>query len=325
MPTMYDVCEKAGVSTATVSRVINNSPKVSEQTRSDVLEAMDKLGFQPNPAAQMLAGKRTETIGVILPEIDNGFYAQVLRGINDATRKNRKHLLTAFYDNEAGLKDTLMSLARPGRVDAVIVMNSSLPITRLNRLISGQVPMVLIGQRSETSSKFDIIGIDNEAGAREATEHLLTQGHQHILLITGPHHYLDSELRLKGVEQSYAQAGMDFSSVDQICGLFTFESGKEAMAAYLNTATNPPDAIFAFNDLMALGAIEAMKDHGIDSSTIPIIGFDGSELAKFANLSSVRVPMREIGYEAGTLANRRSKKSTVTPSRINLGTKLELR
>jgi DNA-binding LacI/PurR family transcriptional regulator len=102
MATMYDICEHTGLSTATVSRVINNSSKVSEKSRKIVLKAMDELGFRPNQAARSLAGKKKETIGVIFPEIENGFCAQVLRGINNAAKAGRKHLLTAFYENENG-------------------------------------------------------------------------------------------------------------------------------------------------------------------------------------------------------------------------------
>jgi LacI family transcriptional regulator len=325
MATMYDICEETGLSTATVSRVINNSSKVSDRSRKTVLNAMDKLGFRPNQAARSLAGKKTDTIGVIFPEIDNGFYAQVLRGINDAAKAGGKHLLTAFYEDEKSLKETLWNLAQQGRTDAVIMMNSSLSVQQLDKLSNGHVPLILIGQRTDTSRLFDIIGIDNEAGSYEATTHLLNKGIKKLLLITGPNHYQDSVLRLNGAKNAIEDAGLALDDVDQIHGFFTFESGKTAMANYIERTSVIPDAVFAFNDLMALGAIEAMKESNINITQVETIGFDGSELAKFANLSTVRVPMQEIGFEAGSLAIRRMGSRPSSPTTVNLATSLVLR
>lgn len=323
MATMYDVCKEAGVSTATVSRVINNSPNVSKRSRKSVLRAMDKLGFRPNQAARSLAGKRTDTIGVVLPEIDNGFYAQVLRGLNEAARQNHKHLLTAFYDNADELKDILRSLAQPGRVDAVVVLNSSLTPPQLEQIVSDHVPMVLIGPRNEGSELFDVVGIDNVAGAYAATSYLLSTKPGKLLLITGPKHFQDSCQRLDGAMQAVADVG--FHNVEQIHGFFTFQSGKDAMSDYLKCSAIIPDAIFAFNDMMALGAIEAMSSAGIQQGQVEIIGFDGSELAHFANLKSVRVPMRDLGFEAGTLAIRRmSDQCASSTTTIRLAATLEL-
>lgn len=204
-------------------------------------------------------------------------------------------------------------------------MNSSLTINQLEKIANDHVPLILIGQRTEPSRLFDIIGIDNESGAYEATAHLIAQGFEKLLLITGPNHYQDSVLRLKGARKAIKEAGLEFDRIEKIHGFFTFESGKAAMEEHLNSGNELPDAIFAFNDLMALGAIEAMKEKDIDFRKMEIIGFDGSELARFSNLSTVQVPMRDLGYEAGSLAIRRMSDRPITPTSVNLGTSLQLR
>jgi DNA-binding LacI/PurR family transcriptional regulator len=327
MATMYDICSETGLSSATISRVINNSNKVSEKNRKRVLDTMKRLNFQPNQAARMLAGKKTDTLSVILPEIDNGFYVQVLRGINEATKEAKLHLLITFYDDKKNLQEILQTLSSAGRADAIIVMNSALPVRELDQMMVGNnTPMVLIGHRIQPSEKFDIIGIDNVNGSCAAVNHLLEQGFKNLMFITGPNHYLDSTQRLQGAKQALTMAGMDFSEVRILKAFFNFDDGKRAMKDFLTRNTTLPDAIFAFNDQMALGAIDALKDQGLKvPGDVAVIGFDDSEIAKYSDLSTVHVPMRDIGIEAGSLAIRRMKNRSSPPTTINLVTSLKLR
>jgi DNA-binding LacI/PurR family transcriptional regulator len=328
MATMYDICAKTGLSTATVSRVINNSSKVSDKTRKVVLNAMKEHGFRPNQAARMLAGKTTDTIGVVLPEIDNGFYVKVLRGINEAVKEANRHLLVSFYENKQSLNEALQTMSTSGRTDAIIVMNSSLSTRTIDQLVKncGQ-PVILIGHRSESSELIDIVGIDNINGAARAVSHLLEQGFENLLLLTGPNHYLDSTQRLEGAKLAFACAGKDFSKVRILKAFFDFEGGRQAMNGYLfENPDLPPDALFAFNDQMALGAMDALKEKGFRiPDDIAVIGFDDSEIAQFTDLSTIQVPMHALGYEAASMAIRKIGHDRSVPKSIMLKTSVVVR
>ncbi len=326
MATLYDVCRKTGLSTATVSRVINGSTAVTEKTRKVVLDAMKELDYRPNQAARMLAGKKTDTIGVIFPEIDNGFYVQVLRGIDNAAKEANLHLLTAFYHNKDGLKHTLQSLASRGRTDSIVMINNDLSDRQVKNLVRDSVPIVMIGHSAETSATFDVIGIDNINGAAAAVTHLLEKGIEDILLLTGPNDNFDSIQRLSGAKMAYEESGKDFSKAVVIENHFTYEGGIEVMNTYLESGNPLPGAIFAFNDRMALGAIETLRNKGYSvPDDLLVVGFDDTEIALYAGLSSIHVPMQDIGYEAANLAIRRISQEKFNPSTITITTSLTVR
>lgn len=326
MATLYDVCKKTGLSTATVSRVINDSTAVTEKTRKIVQDAMKELDYRPNQAARMLAGKKTDTVGVIFPEIDNGFYVQVLRGIDNAAREANLHLLTAFYHNKAGLKHTLQSLASRGRTDSIVMINNDLSDRQVKNLVNDAVPIVMIGHSAETSASFDVVGIDNTNGAAAAVAHLLAKGVDDIMLLTGPADNFDSIQRLNGAKAAFEEAGKDFNTATILESYFTYEGGIQHMTEYLAAGKPIPKAIFAFNDRMALGAIEALKTKGL---TVPedliVVGFDDTEIALYAGLTSIHVPMQDIGYEAANLAIRRIDQKKFNPSTITVTTSLTVR
>ena len=326
MATLYDVCRKTGFSTATISRVINGKSVVAEKTRQIVLDAIKELNYRPNPAARMLAGQKTDTLGVIFPEIDNGFYVQVLRGIDNAAKEAGLHLLVSFYHDKAGLKETLLSLALDGRSDAIVMINIDLSDRQVKKLINDAVPIVMIGHSAETSATFDVVEIDNTNGAASAVTHLLNKEIENILLLTGPDGNFDSIQRLNGARLAFEDAGKDFSTVTIIESNFTYEGGIEQMADYLESGKSLPEAIFAFNDRMALGALEVLKAKGY---TVPgdlaLIGFDDTESALYAGLTSVQVPMMTIGYKAADLAIRRIDAQKVNPSTLTITTSLSVR
>ncbi len=326
MATLYDVSKKTGLSTATISRVINGSPLVKEKTRQTVQKAMKELNYQPNQAARMLAGKKTDTIGVVFPDIDNGFYVQVLRGIDDAARESGLHLLTSFYHNASELNDILQALTSRGRTDALVLMNTDLSDQQILSQANAHVPIVLVGHSEESSTSFDVVSIDNIKGAKLAVEHLFDRGINSLLLITGPRKNFDSIQRLEGAKRAFQQAGRDFSAVQIVEGDFTYTGGKAALRTFLDAGQPVPNAIFALNDPMALGALDVMNEKGISvPETVKIVGFDGSEIATHLGITTVQVPMREIGHEASALAIRRIGQKEFSPSSIRIATTLSTR
>jgi len=187
MVTLYDVCEKTGLSTATVSRVINGSGLVKKETRERVLQVMKELNYRPSHAARMLAGGKTNTIGAVLPLLDNGYYVQVLRGIDNILTKENLKLLISFYHSEADLLEILTSLSGERRTDAIVLMNNPFfGPEKIRDLSRNNIPIALIGQNHKNARHIDSVLIDNYQGAYSAVEYLLKHQPQSLLLLTGP-------------------------------------------------------------------------------------------------------------------------------------------
>jgi LacI family transcriptional regulator len=326
MATLYDVCEKTGLSTATVSRVINGSGLVKEETRQRVLQAIKELNYRPSHAARMLAGRKTDTIGVVLPLLDDGFYVQVLRGIDHvATRENLK-LLISFYHSDADLSETLDSLYAEGRTDAIIVSNhTSLPPEKMRELTGEDIPIVLIAQNQGNIKAIDSVLIGNFQGAYSAVRHLLKKEPKSLLLLTGPDWIFDSRERLAGAQQAIKDAPCK-PEVTILKGNFYQEEGRRVFAEHISRQGTFPDAVFALNDAMAFGVLDVLRDAGrqVPQET-QVIGFDGTIMAQSFGLSSVSVPMREIGEEAVRLAVERVRNKDAKPVTMTLETRLTAR
>lgn len=323
MATLYDVCEKTGLSTATVSRVINSSGLVKPATRERVLQAMKELNYHPSHAARMLAGRKTDTIGVVLPVIDNGYYVQVLHGIDHAmTAKNLK-LLISFYHSDTELSEILNSLSGEGRTDAIILSNSTkLQPEDVRKLTGNDIPIVLIGQNHGTAKAIDSVLVENFDGAYSAVTHLLKQKPTSLLLITGPEHNYDSQERLKGAQQAVKDAASNIE-ISILQGDFLHEGGRSVFTEYINERGSYPDAIFAFNDAMAIGVLDVLNDTSLKiPKDVQIVGFDNNEIAQYIGLSTVSVPMKQIGEEAARLVTERISNKDADPVTIALETAL---
>jgi DNA-binding LacI/PurR family transcriptional regulator len=323
MATLYDVCKKTGVSTATVSRVLNGSKAVKEETRERVLQAIKELNYRPSYAARMLAGRKTDTIGVVLPLLDDGFYVQVLRGIDHVATKEHLKLLISFYHSDDDLAETLDSLYAEGRTDAIIVSNhTSLPREKMRELSGDHTPIVLIAQNHGNIKAIDSVLIDNFQGAYCAVEHLLEQQPKSLLLLTGPDCIFDCQERLKGAQKAIQDATCK-PEVTILKGNFYQEEGRRVFAEHIRTQGTFPDAVFAFNDAMAFGVLDVLRDA---SRRVPeetqVIGFDGTIMAQSFGLSSISVPMQQVGEEAVRLAVDRIRDKDAKPVTVTLETRL---
>ena len=323
MATLYDVCKKSGVSTATVSRVLNGSEAVKEETRERVLQAIKELNYRPNYAARMLAGRKTDTIGVVLPLLDDGFYVQVLRGIDHVATKENLKLLISFYHSDADLSETLDSLYAENRTDAIIVSNhTSLQPEKMRELTGDHIPIVLIAQNHGNIKAIDSVLIGNYQGAYRAVEHLLEHKPKSLLLLTGPDCIYDSQERLKGAQKAIADAPYAVD-VTILKGNFYQEEGRRVFAEHISKQGTFPDAVFALNDAMAFGVLDVLRDA---SRQVPeetqVIGFDGTIMAESFGLSSVSVPMQQIGEETVRLAVERIRDKDAKPVTMTLETRL---
>ena len=300
--TLFDVCRHTGLSTATVSRVLNNASNVTAETRSRVERAMAELGYVPNYAARALAGQRQRMLGVVFPEIGPGFWAEILMGLDSAAADNRYHLLTAFSHGGDDERDLVLRLLREGRIDALVVMNLRLSDEFAAEIERLTIPLVLI-DRPVPELDASSVTIDNIGGASMALSHLFNHGHRDVALMIGDAQTYDSQQRLEGCRRAVVAAGGRWNDDLVWPGAFTEESGRDLMARWLATGRKPPRALFCFNDNLAIGAMDVLREKGYDvPRDVAIVGFDDVAAARHLGLTSVHVPMRDIGRAAATMA-----------------------
>lgn len=302
MTTLFDVSRRSGVSTATVSRVINGSPLVHERTRRKVLKAVQELGYRPSHAARTLARQRTDTLGVVFPQIDNGFYTEVLRGIDDVAAESEFHLMTAFSHGQYDEQELVGRFLKETMVDGLILLNLLLPNGFVRKAARGGMPIVLIDRPVAGTNLFSV-SLDNTGGAYAAIQHLLERGYRKIAVVTGPRGNYDAEERLKGCYAAFEEAGVNLPKELVWPGAFTEETGRAAIQDWINKKRSLPDAIFAHNDDMALGVRGVLLEKGVKiPDDVALVGFDDGRIARHVGLTSIRAPMREMGRAAAEAA-----------------------
>jgi LacI family transcriptional regulator len=296
LATIWDVAKRAGVSIASVSRVINQSPhKVSETARIRILEAVKELDYRPNALAQGLIMKRSMTIGTIIPDISNPYYAEIVRGIQDVAEEFGYAVVLQNTDRTKKRIIRCIQVLREKRADGIIfsggIIHAYETLSSLKEL-TGRV--VVIG-RHEVD--FPAVRVDNMGGAAQAVQHLLDLGHERIGFISGPKMSTSSIDRLKGYKNALAQNGRHFEAVLVRQGNLTPESGFHAAKEVLGLRERPT-AILASNDLMAFGAIHAGRDLGLRvPQDLSVVGFDNIPLSSYFNppLTTVEIPMYSVG------------------------------
>ncbi len=296
--TVADVSKRAGLSTATVSRVLNNSPLVRDKTRERVLKAMQELGYTANHSARALARRRTDTLGVIFPGIDAGFFSEVLIGANQLAAEHDLHLAVAFARNRPEEAQMVSEYLYGGRVDALILMHLRLDDRFIREAANGPTPLVLIDRPVE-DARAVTVRMNNTSGAEQAMSHLLEQGFKRIAVIQGPEGTFDAEERWLGCRNAAAKFGVELDPGLIWRGTFHDRSGRELVSAWLDAGKSLPDAIFALNDPMAIGVLQALNERGLSvPKDVALVGFDDIESARYLGLSTVRSPMRELGRSA---------------------------
>lgn len=296
--TIRDVAREAGVSVATVSRVLNQSDSVHEKTRRRVLEVSKALRYTPNIAARTLITSKTSTLGVLLPDLHGEFFSEVIRGIDQAAQRQAYHLLVSSSHNEKSEIEAALR-AMHGRVDGLIVMSPGIDAQTLTGNLPATLPVVLLNCFVDGSS-FDSLNVDNFAGAYAVVRHLTALGHQRIAFIRGSEPNYDAAERLRGYRTAMLDGEGEWSEQLEFLGNFTESAGQRAVSAILQM-TPRPTAIFAANDAMAIGALSALRDAGVEvPGEIAVVGFDDIPIARFMHppLSSVRVEISELGGRA---------------------------
>jgi LacI family transcriptional regulator len=298
MVTLEMVALRAGVSPSTVSRILNGTAVVASDKREAVDRAIAELGFVPNPVARGLAGGRTQSIGVVTQAIDSPFYGIALRGIEDELDKAGYSALFVSGHWNAVEEARCIDMLRSRRVDGIIVLTGRLSDQAL-RSCAKVLPVVVTGRNLKAPGLF-ALNFDNVAGARMATEHLVTLGHKRIACIAGDQAHPDAVERLLGYRAALESAGIAFEDTLVAQGQFHEESGRMAME-YLLDSRQRFTAVFACNDQMAFGACLALHRRGLRvPDDVSLVGFDDLASAVYAipPLTTVHQP----GYELGSLA-----------------------
>lgn len=295
--TLKDVARAADVSVASASRVINGIDTVTEEVRARVLEAARRLRYLPNWGARSLVMCRTNTIGLLLPDIYGEFFSEIIRGADSAARaRNLQLLVSGSYGDRTDAVAAMQSMS--GRVDGLLVMSPICDVSDLAETIALNVPLVTIGDRSDARNQ-GAIRIGNFDGACKAVRHLAAAGCERIAHICGPKENIDAQERLRGFSETVA--ALFPGSEPRVCqGDFAEGSGYTAMRTLLDGG-NPPDGVFVGNDMMAAGVLHAAKEAGLDiPGELAVIGFDDIPLARFMSppLSTLRVGVYEIGCRA---------------------------
>ncbi len=298
MATIQDVARDAGVSTATVSRVLSAPERVAEVTRARVLASVERLGYAPNVAAKSLRTLKTGKILVTVPDISNPFFSQVIRGVEEAATAAGYAVLLGDTRHEEEREDQYALLLRRREADGIIFLGHRLA-PALAELVSAQGPKAPVVNGCEFSPELGVPSahIDNARAAAEAMEHLYELGHRRVGVITGPLASPLSRDRLSGVQAAAARRGAWGLNVVQ--GDFTIESGL-AQAQALLEAEPRPTAIFCFSDEMAMGALEALRRKGLACpADVSLVGFDDIRYARHLDppLTTVSQPKEAIGHE----------------------------
>jgi LacI family transcriptional regulator len=304
MSTIYNVAEVAGVSPATVSRMLNNSGYVSSKARKAINRAICELGYEPNILAQSLVTKTTYTIGLIIPDITNPSYSPTVRAVQDVAMEAGYVAITCNSDGSRQGVVEISKRLQMGRVDGFIIHmlegreNKALE-EYIGQLVQKKVPVVVIGPVFDDELCVDCLGVDDVEGAFQAVSHLIDLGHVRIGAITGADNTVSTR-RLHGYVRALNSQFIDIDDFLIIDGDFKIESGFAAMQKFLNMQS-PPSAVFAFNDMMAIGAVEAIeRADKVVPDDFAIVGFDDNLLASIVRpkLTTVMVPQYEIGRKA---------------------------
>jgi LacI family transcriptional regulator len=296
--TIRDVARRAGVSVATVSRVYTGRGPVHETTRGRVVEAARELRYTPDAAARSLITRRTETLGVLLPDLHGEFFSELIRGIDRTARQHGYHLLVSGCHAGLGELEGALRTMR-GSVDGLIVLWPELDVRGLVADLPEHLPVVLLNAATHHTA-FESITIDNFGGARAAVGHLLARGYRRIAIIGGAERNGEAMERRRGYHAALADAGIEPRAAWEVTGHFT-EEGGHAAARRLVADGDRPDAIFAANDSMAIGAMSALGEAGLRvPHDIAVAGFDDVPIARYTSppLSTVRVPIQELGARA---------------------------
>lgn len=302
MATIYEVSKLARVSLATVSRVINKSPQVSDKTRQKVMDAMAELGYRPNSIAQSLASNRTNSVGILVSELHGPFFGQMMAGIESELRAAGKHvIITTGHSEEDKEKDGIEFLISRN-CDAIILHVEAVSDEYLIDLCKGHTPVYLMSRYVDEISE-NCISLNNELGGYLATQSVIELGHSAIAYIGGPQFKADSKDRLVGHKRALAENNISFNDTLYFEGDFKEKGGSDGLK-YFNESNKGFSALICANDEMASGAITYAREQGLSlPRDLSIIGFDNIIFARhtYPKPTTIDNPVNSMGHMTAKL------------------------
>tara|TARA_R110002096_G_scaffold6206_4_gene28539 strand:+ start:6670 stop:7689 length:1020 start_codon:yes stop_codon:yes gene_type:complete len=301
MATLRDVARKAQVSVSTVSRVINQEPLVKRDTRQKVESAIDELGYRPNRVAQRLRSINTKNklIGLVLPDIQNPFYVDVVRGVEEAAYQQKFAVMIGNFDQSEEKEKIFLEVLQSESIDGLIVAPYRNRDQHIRKVIENGYPVVCI-DRGLVGIDVDVIKVNNEAGAFAAIDYLIGLGHKRIAHITGHPTIPTTNERIAGYERAMQQSDLPVDPELIRSSDSSYQSGADLMHELLAIAA-PPTAVFTANNLLTLGALKTIHERGLDvPNDISIVGFD--DMYWSMSLNPPLTAVRQSGYEIGSRA-----------------------
>ncbi|GMU88684.1 MAG: LacI family transcriptional regulator [Chlorobiota bacterium] len=296
---IHEVAKLAGVSIATVSRAFNNSKLIKGDTKSRILRIAEEIDYKPSPLARGLSTRMTDTIGVIIPDITGEFFTDIIHGIDEEAHRWNKFIIVASSHSQRNAVETLIDFMSSGRVDGVIMMAPQIHKEVPEIISKSKRPVVLINSLNDIDEAVSI-SIDNYQGTVANVEHLLEHGFKRIAIIKGPKDNCDAEERFLGYQDTLEKHGIEINPNWVVDGDFTVRSGYYGFMR-LMTLAERPEAIFATNDMMALGVYEGAKVLKVRiPQDIAVTGFDDIYLSRLLTprLTTVHAPIEELGSKA---------------------------
>jgi LacI family transcriptional regulator len=318
MATIKDVAAMAGVSFTTVSHVVNNTRPVSADVRAKVEHAIRQLNYVPSAVARSLKARSTATIGLVVPNSTNPYYAELARGIEDGCAREGYCVFFCNSDDEPAKQRNYLRVLQEKRIDGLIIASAGEDAVLAQSLADAPEPFVVVDRNIEGLSA-DLVQIDHERGAYLATRHLIELGHVRIGCITGAVSTAVSAMRVHGFIRAMAERGIEIAPSAIVEGDFSGRGGQEAAARLFDTVR--PSAIFACNDMMGIGALRVAAVRGIRvPEHCSIVGFDDIELSAYTYpaLSTVGESVRTLGEAAAEMLIERISGAVSGPMRRRL-------
>ena len=310
--TIKDIAQKLGISTSTVSRALKDHPDISLKTREAVQELAKILGYKPNLIALNLKHSRTNTIGVVVPEVEHYFFSTILNGIEEVAYKGNFSVMV-FQSNESYMREVLIvQTLLANRVDGVLASFSknTHDYAHFEQLIDNEIPLVFF-DRVKDDMHADSVIVDDYSGAQSAVNHLISQGCERIAFYSAPQHLMIGKNRLEGYKAALEKNNIPFNP-DLVYACDTFDEAQKVSRSVLKKQDRP-DAIFAVNDLTAIGAMKIAKQLGLNiPEDIKFVGFENSRSASICEPELTTVD--QFGFELGKKATELLLKRINTPT-----------
>lgn len=327
MATIKEVARRAHVSVGTVSNVLSGAVPVSDRLKQRVLDIIRELDYHPNHIARSLKIRQTKMLGMVVSDITNAFFPQVVRGAEDAAWKHNYMLITFNSDDQPERERQVLSALRTRRVDGIVLVAASTTgdLSHIQNVIDADIPVVCIDRPIETLP-VDCLSVDNVTGARKGVEHLIECGHRRIGILTGPLTLPVGRERLEGYRQALAGAGIPYDPSLVRDGRFRAEAGYTVSLDLLRTAR--PSAVFTSNAMMALGLMRALNELGLGCpEDVGIVSFDDPVFSQALKpeLTCVAQPAYDLGFKGAETLIRRLKEPDAPRVVQQLETELRVR